>query len=187
MTAGAATVPFQLASTRRMARFAGGFYVIAVATAVFAEFVAPGRMGIAAVVVPITCYTAVTLLLFVILRPVSQPVALGALIFGLVGLAFEALRWHPLGANIGMVSHGVFCLLIGYLLFRSTLVPRIVGQFMGGAGMMWLFYLDPPFARSLAPWNSFFGLLCEAIPMLWLLIAGAGAWRRSNLPVRRRR
>lgn len=76
-----------------------------------------------------------------------------------------------------MVSHGLFCLVIGYLFVRSALIPRVFGILMGCAGMVWLLYLAPRLADSLAPWNSFCGLLCEASPMVWLLIAGVGPRR----------
>lgn len=178
MTAAVTTVPIQAPSARWAARLAGLLYVVAVATAVFAEFIAPGRLGTtAAIAIPVACYAGVTILLFAVLRPVNQPFALVALVFGLAGLAFEALRWQPQGVNVAMVSHGLFCLAVGYLFFRSTLVPRVFGVLMGCAGLVWLIYVDAPFAESLTPWNSFVGLLCEAAPMVWLLIIGIGPRR----------
>lgn len=85
MTGAVTTVPIQAPSTQWMSRLAGLLYVVAVATAVFAEFIAPGRVGLAAaIVIPIAGYGGVTLLLFALLRPVTPPLSLLALVFGFV-------------------------------------------------------------------------------------------------------
>jgi uncharacterized protein DUF4386 len=172
MSAHSLTLRTRKASPRLMARLAGMFYVFAVGTAVYAEFIAPGTMGWVAIVVPVACYSVVTLLLYVLLRPVNPALALLAMVSGLAGLAFEALRWQPHGVNLGMTLHGLFCLFVGSLLFRSALLPRILGVLMAFAGLVWLLYLFPALAGSLAPVNSFAGLLGEGVPMLWLLFLG---------------
>ena len=165
------------ASPRFRARAAGVLYLLAVITAVFAEFIVPGRLGIAAVVIPISCYLGVTLLLYSIFKQVNRSLALLAVIFGLVGLAFEALQLKPGGVNIGMIFHGCYCLLIGSLIFRSSFLPRALGALMAFAGLIWLIYLAPPLANYLSPYNTVFGLLGEALPMLWLLVMGVNAQR----------
>ena len=115
------------------------------------------------------CYTAVTLCLYFILKPVNSRIALLFALSGLVGLAFEAVQRHPWGINIAMVFHGLYCLLIGYLILRSTFLPRILGATMAFAGVVWLLYLSPSLAHRLSPWNTACGLLGEALPMLCLL------------------
>jgi hypothetical protein len=70
---------------------------------------------------------------------------------------------------------GPFCLLIGYLIFRSTFLPRILGVLMGLAGVGWLIFLSP-FARQLSTYLTIFGFLAEASLMLWLIVKGV------NLP-----
>lgn len=163
------------------ARIAGALYLVAVLTAVFAEFIFPGRFGVAAAVaLPVTCYAAVTLLLYRIFKPVNSRLALLAALSGLIGLAFEALQLH-LRVNLGMVFHGFYCLLIGYLILRSTFLPRILGALMAFAGLVWLVYLSPPLARYLTPYNTAFGLLGEATPMLWLLAMGVNVQRWKEL------
>jgi hypothetical protein len=164
-------------SPRLTARIAGVLYMVAVLAAVFAEFIVPGRLGIAAIVVPVSCYAAVMLLLYVIFERVSRSLAVPAMLFGLVGLAFEAFRLQPGGVNAGMACHGFYCLLIGLLIFKSTFLPRILGAFMVLAGLIWLIYLAPALANRLAPYNSAFGLLGEAAPMLWLLVMGVNTKR----------
>jgi hypothetical protein len=48
-----------------------------------------------------------------------------------------ALNGEPQGLNIAMVFHGFYCILVGYLIFRSTFLPRILGALMalGGLGL----------------------------------------------------
>lgn len=168
-------------SAAARARTAGVLYLVAVLTAVFAEFIAPGKLGaVVAIVVPIACYAGVTLLLFSIFMPVNRDVAAGALLFGLVGLGFEAFQLKPLAVNVGMTCHGIFCLLTGFLMFKSGFLPRVLGVLMAIAGLVWLIYLSPSLAKSFSPWNSAVGLLAESLPMLWLLVTGVNAQRRRQ-------
>ncbi len=164
-------------SPRRWARIAGAFYFLAVIVAVFCEFFAPGRYVIVAIVVPVACYAVVTVLLYAIFKPVSRGLAFLALFLNLAGLALEALRWHPGNVNIAMLFHGLYCLLIGWLIFRSAFLPRVLGAFMAMAGAVWLIYLSPPLSGRLAPYNTMAGLFGEVLPMLWLLAMGVNAQR----------
>jgi hypothetical protein len=168
-------------SPRLKARIAGVLYLLAVLTAVFSEFVVPGRLGFAAVLIPVSSYIAVTLLLYGIFRPVDGSLALLAVCFNLAGLTLEALQWQPRSVNLGMVCHGVYCLLIGYLIFRSTFLPRTLGVLMVLAGLVWVMYLSPPVAKDLSPYNTAVGILGDALPMLWLLVMGVNVqrWRET--------
>lgn len=160
------------ASQSVKARFAGGFYVLAVVSAVLGEVVLHGKLEYAAGEIAVACYAIVTLLVYDIFRRVNGTVALIAMILNLGGLALEALRWDPGGMDVAMWLHGVFCVLIGWLIFRSGLVPRILGALLVLAGMDWLLYLSPGLIRRISPYNSAVGLLCEALPFLWLLVIG---------------
>jgi len=174
-----ATQRIQETPPRIRARVAGTFYLLAVVTAVSAEFFVRGKLGFAGVLIPVSCYLAVTLLLYGILKPVKRSLSLLAVLFNFVGLAFEAFQLKPWGVNIGMVFHGFYCLLIGYLIFRSTFLPRVLGVLMMFAGVVWVIYLLPPLASDLAPYSTAFGILGEALPMLWLLVMGINVprWR----------
>jgi hypothetical protein len=164
------------------ARIAGALYSLAVLTAVFGEFIVPGRLGITAVIIPVLCYAAVTLLLYAIFKPVNRRLCFVAAFFGLVGLTFEAVQLQPRGVNMAMVFHGFFCLLIGWLALRSTFVPRTLGGLMLVAGLIWLIYFSPSLAHVLSPYNTALGLLGEASLMLWLLVMGvnAGRWKEQT-------
>lgn len=168
-------------SPRFKARIAGALYVLSVLTAVFAEFFVPGRWGIPAILIPVSCYAAVTLLLYGTFKPVNRGWSLLAVCFGLLGLTLETIQRQPRGVNIGMLYHGVYCLLIGYLILRSTFVPRILGMLMAFAGLVWLIYLSPPMAKHFSPYNTACGLLGEGLPMVWLLVMGVNAeqWKEQ--------
>ena len=159
-------------SPRLKARIAGGLYLTAFVVGIFGEFVVRGRLGFAMGLMAVSCNVAVTLILYDILKQVNKSLSLLAVSFNLVGLSFAALRWNPRGVDIAMVFHGFYCLLIGYLIFRSTFLPRILGALMAFAGLAWLILLSPPLASHLSPYNLVSGLLGEASLMLWLLVLG---------------
>ena len=94
-----------------------------------------------------------------------------------MGLTFEALRLQPQGVNIAIVFHGFYCLLIGYLIFRSTFLPRILGALMAFAGLGWLTYLSNPLVNYLSPYNLASALLAEVSVLLWLLVMGVNVQR----------
>jgi len=172
-------VPERLAtrSPARMARIAGFLYFLSVLTAVFNEFFAHLRLGIAGILIPVSCQFAVTLLLYGIFRPVNKNLSSLALASQFVALTFEVIDLQPYGINIGMAFHGVYCLLIGFLILRSAFVPRWLGVPMAVAGLIWLIYLSPPIAHYLSPYNTASGLLGEGLPMLWLLVQGVNSHR----------
>ena len=76
-----------------------------------------------------------------------------------------------------MVFFGVYCLLIGYLIFRSAFLSRILGVLMALAGLGWLTFLSPPLANRLSPYNLVLGFLAELALMLWLLARGVNVQR----------
>jgi Domain of unknown function (DUF4386) len=159
------------ASPRFKARIAGALFLLGLLSAVFGEFFVR-RLEIAADLIAVSCMIAVTLLLYGIFRPVSTVLSLLAASFNLVGLTCGALRWNPRGVDIPVVFDGFYCLLIGYLIFTSTFLPRILGALIACAGFGWLTFLSPPLARYLFPYNLALGILGQGSVMLWLLVMG---------------
>jgi hypothetical protein len=92
-------------------------------------------------------------------------------------LALLALQLHAQAGSIALVFDGMFLLLIGYLIFRATFLPRILGVLVALAGLGWLTYLWPPLARDLTPYIQGFGGLTEGSLMLWLLLVGVDVER----------
>ena len=105
-------------------------------------------------------------------------------------LAFLFLELYGQAVNICFVFFGVYCLLIGYLIFRSAFLPRILGVLMAFAGLGWLTFLSPTLANYLSPYIQVLGVLAEGSLMLWLLVMAvnvakweekASVWRVSGV------
>jgi Domain of unknown function (DUF4386) len=165
------------ASPRFKARMAGVLSLLSLLTAAFTELFVRGRLNIAGGLIAVVGMVAVTVLLYDIFKPVNGGLSLLAASFNLVGLTFGALRWQPRGVDITVVFNGFYCLLIGYLIFRSTFLPRILGALMAFAGLGWLTYLLPPLVSHLSPYNLALGILGQESVMLWLLVMGVNAQR----------
>jgi uncharacterized protein DUF4386 len=172
------------ASPRFKAKMAGVFYLLTMLTAAFTEFIVHGRLSfvadLAAGVVEVLGMVAVTLLLYGVFKPVNRGLCLLAAFFNLVALALEALQ----SVNIGLVFGGFYCLLIGYLIFRSTFLPRILGALMAIGGLGWLTFLAPPLANHLSPYNLASGIIGQGLVMLWLLVMGVNVqrWKEQASP-----
>jgi hypothetical protein len=92
-------------------------------------------------------------------------------------LALLSLELHTQAVNICFVFFGFYCLLIGYLIFRSAFLPRILGVLMVFAGLGWLTFLSPPLANHLSPYILVLGFLAELSLCLWLLLMGVNVQR----------
>jgi hypothetical protein len=168
---------FAEAPPRVKARIAGALNLLSGLTAAFTELFVRGTMNIVGGLIAIAGMVGVTLLVYDIFRPVNRSLSLLAAFISLVALTFEALRWQPQGVNIAIVFVGFYCLLFGYLIFRSTFLPRILGVMMGFGGFGWLTYVSPPLVNYLSPYNLAFGLLGQGSVMLWLLVMGVNDQR----------
>jgi hypothetical protein len=167
------------ASPRLKGRVAGIFYLLAVLTAAFAEGFVRGRLLHAVGLIPVASFVVVTLLVYQLFKPVNRSLALLAAVCNLVGLTFEALELHLWGVNIALIFHGLYCLLIGYLVFRSAFLPRMLGVLMAIGGLAWLTDLAIPLTDHLAPYNVVCGFVGEGLLMLWLLVIGLNGQRRN--------
>lgn len=91
----------------------------------------------------------------------------------LQALAYLLVRLHTYGVNIAFIFSGLWLLPLGYLVFRSDFLPRILGVLLiiGGFG-----YLIDVFAGFLFPGSNLsIGLLTglsEILFLLWLLVQG---------------
>ena len=94
-------------------------------------------------------------------------------------LAQMFLELNVQAGYISIVFFGLFDLFIGYLIFKSTFLPRILGALMALAGLGWLTFLSPPLASSkyLSLPIDVLGFLAEAALMLWLLVMGVNGQR----------
>jgi hypothetical protein len=90
----------------------------------------------------------------------------------LQSLALILLRANDTGAATAMALFGFSTLLNGYLIFKSTFLPRWLGVMGMIAGFCWLLYLYPPLGRAAFGITALYGLLVSVAMILWLLIPG---------------
>ena len=164
------------ASPRLKARMAGILFLFLVLTASFTEFFARGKVSsaaeIAAGVIEVSCMIAVTLLLYDIFKLVDRRLSLLAASFNFVGLTLELFQFLPHGVNIGLGFHGLYWIVIGYLIFKSTFLPRILSALTAITGLCWLTFLSPALTNYLSPYILASAFLVEGSVFLWLLVMG---------------
>lgn len=234
------------ATPRLKARMAGGFYLITIIMGVFAEVFVRGaltvrddaaatatnilaheslyRFGLAADLIMLVCYVAVTLLFYDLFRQVVRSLSLLAAFFSLMGiavlafnslnhlaplvflgganylsafdttqlqaLALVSLRMHARGYSIAGVFFGIYMLLLGYLIFRSGFLPRVLGMLMMVGGLSFLIhsfaiFLLPAFVARL-PDIGMLGGIAELALSLWLIAMGVNALKLKEKASARR-
>jgi hypothetical protein len=164
------------ASPRFKTRIAAALYLVSLLTAALGESVG-GDVGFAAGELAVAGMVAMTLLFYDIFKPVNRSLSFLAAFLNLVGLTFEAFRWNPRGTDIALVFVGLNHLVIGYLIFRSNFLPRVLGPLMVFAGLGWLTYLSNALVSRLSPYNLACGLVGEGLVYLWLLAMGVNVER----------
>jgi hypothetical protein len=96
----------------------------------------------------------------------------------LQALALMFLKLNQYSYNIDLVFFGLWCVLTGYLIFRSTFLPRILGVLLAISGLGWVTYLYPPLAYHLfMPYIAVASALGEIPLELWLIVMGVNAQR----------
>ena len=87
-------------------------------------------------------------------------------------LALLLLKVNDHGAAMALAFFGFYALLTGYLIFRSTFLPRFLGLWSVIAGMGWLTFLYPPLGYHWFLYLAAFGLLGAIALIFWLLVFG---------------
>ena len=82
--------------------------------------------------------------------------------------------------SMGLVIFGIHLLLLGYLIFRSSYIPRILGIVLSLLGIGWIIYCLGPYLYPTAPLGFIplagFG---ELLFPLWLVVRG---WKFPEQP-----
>jgi hypothetical protein len=165
------------ASPRLKARIAGVLYLFSLITAACTELFLHGKWNFVGGYIAIAGMAALTLLFYDIFKPVNRHLSFLAASFNFVALTFEALRWQPQGVNVALVCTGFYCIVIGYLMFKSKFLPQMLGVLMAFAGLAWLTFVSTRLANNLSPYNVASGILGEISVFVWLLAAGVNVER----------
>ena len=108
----------------------------------------------------------------------------------LQSLAFASLKVGVEGTNVSMIFFGCFNVFVGYLIFRSGFMPRIIGILLSFAGISYLvdyfvWILDPATGDHLLRYLVWEGTAGEGSLILWLLIVGVNSHKwleRAAMP-----
>jgi hypothetical protein len=96
-------------------------------------------------------------------------------------LAYLFLKLYSQAYGVAIIFFAFYCLLVGYMAFRSTFIPRFVGAAMMFAGAVWMTFLAPVVAAQYASYIVLAGI-GEAVFALWLLVKGVDAvkWNQRS-------
>ncbi|MBV8491365.1 MAG: DUF4386 domain-containing protein [Candidatus Eremiobacteraeota bacterium] len=167
------------------------------------------RAGILANVFAGAFYIAVTLMLYVLLKPVDERLSLLAAFFSLVGCATGAIlpledyalvaapgnvdlakllmALHGPSYDVCLTFFGCYCALLGYLMLRSTFFPKFVGALLLLGGVCYVLntaldFLAPSFWLAFPFDITLISGIAELVLTLWLLVAGVNEqrWIEAN-------
>ncbi len=97
-------------------------------------------------------------------------------------LALAFIRLRTFGFDIALVFFGFHCLVVGYLIFKSTFFPRIIGLALaiGGVGYLTSIFataIPPAIGVHIFPYIMLPAGIAEASLTLWLIIVGVNVPR----------
>ena len=95
----------------------------------------------------------------------------------LQALALLFLKVNDHGAAIALVFFGFYALLTGYLILRSTFLPRFLGVLSVLGGLGWLTFLNQPLGYRMFPYIAVLGILGAVALIVWLLVFGVNEQR----------
>lgn len=95
----------------------------------------------------------------------------------LQALAMVFLKLNAYALNVHLVFFGFWCILTGYLIFKSTFLPKVLGALLMISGLGWVIYLYPPLAYSLFLYIAGASALGEIPVEFWLMVKAVNAER----------
>jgi hypothetical protein len=100
----------------------------------------------------------------------------------LQALAYASLRLQLTGYDIALAFFGFYCLSAGYLIFKATFLPRILGALLALGGLCYVTnsfagFLFPEFRAGLLPYILLPSGVAELSLSLWLIVKGVNLSR----------
>jgi hypothetical protein len=102
--------------------------------------------------------------------------------------AFALLRLHSIGYNIALFFFGLNCIALGYLIWRSSFLPRVIGAWLAIAGAAYavnsaVHFLAPAFGALFFRYVLVPCGLGELLFIVWLLAFGLNEEKwKSQVP-----
>jgi len=168
------------------ARLTGAIYLAYFATTIVTTIIqsrVPESIGKTGSLLAFVLYAITSLLFYDLFKPVNRWLSLVAALVSLAGCVVGSLDIFHLPTyhvNV-LVFFGPYCVLLGYLILRSTFLPRILGALMVLAGIGWLAFLAPAVAKHIGTVIEILGVAAEGLLMLWLLVMGVNVqkWQKQ--------
>ena len=103
----------------------------------------------------------------------------------LATLSLLSLNIQAQGYGVGLVFFGFYCILIGYVIFKTNAIPKIIGLAYALAGLCYLInsftmFLSKGFVNPMFIYLAIPILLGELSLCLWLLIKGIDTTKLDN-------
>jgi Domain of unknown function (DUF4386) len=158
------------------------------------------RLGFTADLLNLICGLPVIVFVYFLFKPVNRYLTMLAIFFVIISntvvaanllnqltplllpvqlatLSLHAIQLQEQGYAIALVFFGPYCIIIGYMIYRSGLLPRILGILYAIAGACYMInsftgFLSPEFHNPLFPLILVPCFIGELSVALWLLIKG---------------
>jgi hypothetical protein len=169
---------------RNQGRRVGLVYLLYFAVAMSAEgFLSSGHavIGTSIEIISYLLYGVLSLLLGRLFFERDRRVAVAAVVVSWIGCAIGILRLLRVPTQIlePLMFFGIFCLLLGYLILESRLLPKTLGVLLLLAGVGWL-VLSIAHPHAIGSYIQGLGIVAEFALMLWLLVFGTQKGRRAR-------
>ena len=93
-------------------------------------------------------------------------------------LAYAFVRVNSYALDTHIILFGLWCLLTGILIFRSSFMPRVLEVLLMISGLGWLIYLVPPLGvRLFMPYIAGASAIGEIPVEFWLILMAVNAER----------
>jgi hypothetical protein len=161
---------------RNEGRRVGLVYLLYFVVAMLAEgFLSSGHavIGTSIEIISYLLYGVLSLLLARLFFGRDRRIAVAAVVVSWIGCAIGILRLIHVSTQIlePLLFFGIFCLMLGYLILESHLLPKTLGILLLLAGVGWL-VLSIAHPHAIGAYIQGLGIIAEFALMLWLLVFG---------------